>query len=103
MMGGGGLLVIETHPVQYHAPVYRYVQMRYDIPVSVVYGSDFSVGGYRDKEFGVTLAWDTDLLSGYAPVFLSRVSEGGATSAGSTRTRGLRAALNELAPTALLL
>src|SRR5438067_908207 len=97
-----GLLAIETHPVQYHAPVYRQVQMKYGIPMTVVYGSDFSIAGYRDKGFGQTLAWDTDLLSGYTPRFLSRVAAGGANCAENARTWGLRGALNELAPSALL-
>ena len=103
MMAQNGLVVIESHPIQYHAPVYRQVQMNHGIPVTVVYGSDFSVAGYRDQEFGTTLAWDTDLLSGYTSVFLSKVSQGGPASVEGTRSRGLRAALNALAPAALLL
>jgi glycosyltransferase involved in cell wall biosynthesis len=62
------LTIYETHPVQYHAPVYRAVAER--IPVHVVYGSDFSVTGYRDREFGTSFAWDVDLLSGYSHEFL---------------------------------
>src|SRR2546425_4757453 len=67
------LVVIETHPVQYRTPVYRTLQQRYGVPVTVIYGSDFSVAGYHDCEFGNTFAWDGDLLSGYRSVFLSRV------------------------------
>jgi glycosyltransferase involved in cell wall biosynthesis len=96
------LAVIETHPVQYHAPVYRAVQREFRIPVTAVYGSDFSVVGYRDKEFGSTIAWDTDLLSGYASIFLGRVGEGGPRSAEDASTRGLGHVLRELAPTAIL-
>src|SRR5437879_7912387 len=40
-----GLAVIETHPIQYHAPVYRHLQSNLGIEVAVVYGSDFSVTG----------------------------------------------------------
>ena len=46
------LAVIETHPIQYHAPVYRAVQSEFGISVTAIYGSDFSVVGYRDQEFG---------------------------------------------------
>ena len=99
----GGLAVVETHPVQYHAPVYRVLQQQFGIPVTAIYGSDFSVAGYRDKEFGATFAWDTDLLSGYQQVFLSRVSKGGARSAEEVSTRGLREALQQLNPGAVLL
>ena len=84
------LAVIETHPIQYHAPVYRVLQQQLGVPVTAIYGSDFSVAGYRDAEFGTTFAWDTDLLSGYTPLFLSRVDSGGATSAEAVSTGGLR-------------
>ena len=66
------LTVVATHPTQYHAPVYRWLQTRLGIPVTVLYGSDFSVAGYRDPEFATTLAWETDLLSGYSARFLAR-------------------------------
>src|SRR5690242_14232131 len=66
------LIVLERHPVQYHAPVYRELQQRFAVPVTVVYGSDLGVAGYRDSEFGTTIAWDTDLTSGYGSAFLTR-------------------------------
>src|SRR5437016_9854640 len=72
------LLVIETHPVQYHVPVYRQVEQVLGISVTVVYGSDFSIAGYHDREFGSDFAWDTDLLSGYRAIFLARCGAGGA-------------------------
>ena len=97
-----GLLVIETHPIQYHVPVYRYINQTLGIPVSVVYGSDFSIAGYHDREFGSEFAWDTDLLSGYHPVFLARSSEGGASNDRDVNTRGLEAAIIRLKPQAIL-
>lgn len=97
------LAVLETHPVQYHAPVYRMLEARFGIPVTAIYGSDFSVAGYRDREFGATFAWDTDLLGGYRSVFLSRAGNGGARSPEHVGTRGMRAALAQAAPTAVLL
>ncbi|HEY0304994.1 MAG TPA: hypothetical protein VGC44_08470, partial [Longimicrobiales bacterium] len=77
------LAVIETHPIQYHAPVYRELQANFGITVSAIYASDFSVAGYVDTEFGVSFAWDTDLLSGYEHQFLTRVAHGGARNAES--------------------
>jgi glycosyltransferase involved in cell wall biosynthesis len=97
------LAVIETHPIQYHAPVYRVLQQQLGVPVTAIYGSDFSVAGYRDAEFGTTFAWDTDLLSGYTPLFLSRVDSGGATSAEAVSTGGLRDMLRAVRPTAVLI
>lgn len=97
------LAVIETHPVQYHAPVYRALQIQFGIPVTVIYGSDFSIAGYRDHEFGVAFAWDTDLLSGYAARFLSRAEADGSTGYADVRAAGLRTLLNDLKPRVVLL
>ncbi len=99
----GPLVVIETHPVQYRAPVYRAVQSRFGVPVTAIYGSDFSVAGSLDVEFNTSFAWDTDLLSGYTPVFLSRVAQGGGANMHSVSADGLDAALRRCAPAAVLL
>jgi glycosyltransferase involved in cell wall biosynthesis len=96
-------VVIETHPVQYHAPVYQALARGHGIPVIAVYGSDFSVAGYRDREFGSRFAWDTDLLSGYTPYFLSRVAEGGAAGWDQVSARGLSGLLKHLSAAAVLL
>lgn len=98
-----GLAVIETHPIQYHAPVYRALQQQFDIPVTAIYGSDCSVAGYLDKEFGAAFAWDTDLLSGYTSMFLSRAVANSTARAGVASTRGLGGALRQAAPEAVLL
>jgi glycosyltransferase involved in cell wall biosynthesis len=96
------LAVVETHPVQYHAPVYRVVQQQFGIPVTAIYGSDFSVRGYTDREFGATFAWDTDLLSGYASEFLTRTTESTVTDAGAVPATGIRDALARLKADAVL-
>ena len=67
----GGLTAIDTHPVQYRAPVYRLLQQRFGVPVTAIYGSDAGVRPYYDAEFRTQFAWDSDLLSGYRPIFLS--------------------------------
>ena len=99
----GPLAVIETHPVQYHAPVYRELESKLGIPVTAIYGSDFSVAGYRDPEFGASFRWDTDLLSGHATSFLTTVAAGGARSADHVSARGLNPALRAARPAAILL
>src|SRR5215469_13286039 len=89
------LFVIETHPVQYHAPVYSAVQQQFRIPVTAIYGSDFSVAGYQDKEFNTFFAWDTDLLAGYDSVFVSQVGHGGSKTPEKISPTGLARILNE--------
>jgi glycosyltransferase involved in cell wall biosynthesis len=96
------LAVVQTHPVQYHAPVYRALQQRWDVPVTAIYGSDFSVAGYHDAAFDSTFAWDTDLLSGYSAMFLSRTGAGGARNFSEVSARGLGKALRQVQPTAVL-
>jgi glycosyltransferase involved in cell wall biosynthesis len=94
------LVVLETHPVQYHAPVYRAAAAA--IPLAVVYGSDFSVAGYTDREFGASFAWDTDLLSGYDAHFLGRTAAGGADSYDAVTAVGLEPLLTWLNPAAVM-
>jgi len=96
------LLIIETHPIQYHAPVWKYLNQVLGIPVTVVYGSDFSVKGYQDKEFGTSFAWDVDLLGGYHSIFLSRSEDGGAKSDSEVTTKGLAEAIDKVNPNLIL-
>lgn len=62
--------ILDTHPVQYRAPVYRELERLSPGNIKVLYASDFSVRGYQDAEFGVKLAWDVPLLEGYESVTL---------------------------------
>lgn len=94
------LVVLETHPVQYHAPVYRAAAA--SIPLAVVYGSDFSVAGYTDREFGANFAWDTDLTTGYDAHFLSRTADGGAATYDAVTADGLAPLLARLDPAAVM-
>lgn len=97
------LAVVETHPIQYHAPVYRELETNLGLPVSAIYGSDFSIAGYNDPEFAASFNWDTDLLSGYSASFLSTVAAGGARTAGTVPSRGVYRALRAAQPSAILL
>ena len=59
------ILIFDSHPVQYKAPVYRRLQQLRPGSFKVIYASDASVRGHRDREFGREIAWDTPLLEGY--------------------------------------
>jgi glycosyltransferase involved in cell wall biosynthesis len=101
---GENLLIIGTHPVQYHAPVYRMLESKWGVPVRMIYASDFSAAGYYDKDFQTRFVWDVDLFT--EPdhcVFLSKSSEGGATCLDEISADGLRDAMAAEAPAAVLL
>jgi glycosyltransferase involved in cell wall biosynthesis len=100
----GKLLIVGTHPIQYLAPVYRMLETKWDVPVNIIYASDFSVAGYFDKEFQTRFAWDIDLFT--SPdrcTFLSRSAEGGATCFDEISAKGLGKAMAAAAPAAVLL
>jgi glycosyltransferase involved in cell wall biosynthesis len=64
------IAVLNSHPIQYFAPLYAYLNAAPDIEVTALYLSDVSVRGGNDVEFGREVKWDVDLLTGYPSVFL---------------------------------
>jgi glycosyltransferase involved in cell wall biosynthesis len=64
--------IVATHPIQYQAPLWRKLASDSRFEVLVLYGSDLSIRGYRDREFGIKIQWDQPLTSGYRHHFLSR-------------------------------
>lgn len=61
---------VNTHPIQYFAPMYRHFAASGEVDVSAVYLSDYSLRGSPDAGFGRTVRWDVDLLSGYRSIFV---------------------------------
>jgi glycosyltransferase involved in cell wall biosynthesis len=62
--------VLNSHPIQYFAPLYAYLNAVPDLDLTTLYLSDFSIRGARDAGFGRDVKWDLDLLAGYRSVFL---------------------------------
>lgn len=56
---------VVSHPVQYFAPLYRAIEQRPELDFTVHFCSDASLRTYHDPGFGVPVAWDVDLASGY--------------------------------------
>src|SRR5258708_17818309 len=56
---------VNTHPIQYFAPLYAYLNSTGVFAITALYLSDFSVRGSLDAAFGQQAKWDIDLLSGY--------------------------------------
>jgi glycosyltransferase involved in cell wall biosynthesis len=64
------LAYLVSHPIQYQAPLLRRIAQEPDIDLTVFFGSDFSVRGYKDLGFGVGVKWDVPLVDGYSHEFL---------------------------------
>lgn len=69
------VLIFSTHPIQYHAPIWRGLNELEGFDVRIIYGTDMSVRGYRDPEFCAEIKWDQPLLDGAKHVVLSTESE----------------------------
>jgi glycosyltransferase involved in cell wall biosynthesis len=64
------LSVLDFHPIQYHAPLYRALAERGHVTLDVLFVRDHGYRATLDPGFGVPVAWDIDLLSGYRHAFL---------------------------------
>src|SRR5712691_2707390 len=64
--------VLATHPIQYQAPLYQELARRGAVELDVAFLSSGGAQPVRDPSFGVTLAWDIDLLGGYQWTVLAR-------------------------------
>lgn len=70
------LLIFDTHPIQYRAPLYRKVSSLLNARMLVIYKEQKGIEESLDEEFNTRFAWDTDLLSGYKSMFLSKTHSG---------------------------
>lgn len=64
------LAVVNSHPIQYFAPLYAYLDQDPELEVTALYCSDFSLRGGVDPGFKQAVTWDVDLLDGYQHIFL---------------------------------
>ncbi len=62
---------VNTHPIQYFAPLYRCINQSEDIEAVPVYLTKHGLRHDVDPGFGQAFNWDIDLLSGTDPVFVS--------------------------------
>ena len=68
------VIFINSHPIQYFAPLYKLIASKTDINLNVWYCSDETISGGIDKEFGVNVKWDTPILDGYNFTFFKNNS-----------------------------
>lgn len=67
------IIFINSHPIQYFAPMYKYMNEQ-GVNTEAWYCSDESIKGGFDKEFGVKITWDIPLLNGYSYRFFKNYS-----------------------------
>lgn len=58
--------VVQTHPIQYFAPLFREISRVGKVDLKVFFCTDWGVEEYVDPGFGVSFRWDVDLTGGYA-------------------------------------
>jgi len=63
--------VVGYAPIQYHTPLWQLLTKRGNVELDVLFLSDRGVSPINDSAFGVPIAWDIDLLSGYTHTFLN--------------------------------
>lgn len=68
---------LNTHPIQYFAPMYKELNRSEDLCVTALYLSDFSVRGGLDRAFDRDVKWDIDLLDGYEARFVTGAGKRG--------------------------
>ena len=67
------IIFINSHPIQYFAPLYKYLN-EHGVKTKAWYGSDESIKGGMDKQFGTEVKWDIPLLQGYQYEFFKNYS-----------------------------
>jgi len=66
------LAVVASHPIQYHAPLYRELARRLDL--TVFFAHRATPADQAKAGFGVKFEWDNDLLTGFDYAFLNNVA-----------------------------
>jgi len=77
--------VLTSHPIQYQAPLFRYIAELGGVKLKTFFCSDFGATPKKDEQFGVTFTWDIPLLDGYEHEFLVNK----ATNPGPQSSKGL--------------
>lgn len=68
------ILFLNSHPIQYFAPLYQEISRQAEFALKVFYCSKHGLEGEIDQEFGVGVKWDLPLLADYSCEFLKNYS-----------------------------
>jgi glycosyltransferase involved in cell wall biosynthesis len=61
---------VVSHPIQYQAPLLRFIAAQPDFDLTVFFQSEGALAGQLDPGFGRVVRWDVPLLDGYRHEFL---------------------------------
>jgi len=86
-----------SHPIQHFSPLWQELARQPGVELKVFYYSRQGIEKGLDREFGVELAWDVDLLSGYEYEFLPRQwpTQNPLDSKGKALNHGMTRALSD--------
>jgi glycosyltransferase involved in cell wall biosynthesis len=73
-VGVSKLAIVTSHPIQYYAPWFRYLDQIHEVEIKVFYLWDFGVTQQIDAGFKQPLQWDIPLLDGYSHEFIENTS-----------------------------
>ena len=65
--------VLDFNPIQYRTPLYQRLAERGNVEIDVLFLTDHGYLAGLDPGFGVPVAWNIDLLSGYCHQFLTSI------------------------------
>jgi glycosyltransferase involved in cell wall biosynthesis len=98
------LAIITTHPIQYYAPWFSYINQNTDIDLKVFYLWNFGVTDKLDQEFQQAIKWDIPLLEGYDYEFVPNISKNpGTKSIGGLKNPTLLSQVSQYNPDAVML
>jgi glycosyltransferase involved in cell wall biosynthesis len=96
------LAIVVSHPIQHFVPLYRALARRQDIVLKVFFATRIGLDTSFDAEMNTAYAWDGDLLEGYDHAFLEEAEGIASVSFRSVNNPSISAALNDFAPSAVL-
>ncbi len=98
------LAIITSHPIQYYAPWFSYINQNTDLELKVFYLWNFGVTETVDREFKKSIKWDIPLLQGYDYEFVPNISKNpGTKSIRGLKNPSLLARVTEYNPDAVML
>lgn len=74
------LAIITSHPIQYYAPWFAYLNLSQEITLKVFYLWDFGIKASLDPAFKQAICWDIPLLEGYDFEWIPNTSKNPGTS-----------------------